>query len=86
MVRIKEHTMENGVHTFLVDGDIKLVVRNIKPDKYGDIRAKVEAWCGEKQVCDTRLKLEDDEASDRFDFYARKRGHAFDWVACLMRR
>jgi AAA domain len=78
-----EHIPGERVHTFLFTGDVKLTMADLKPTKWGDRRAKVEAWCGDTHACACPVTLGDPETGGKFVYYARQRVNDVDWYEAL---
>ena len=68
---VLKHSVSGGVHTF-VDGDVRLVASRLKGDRYGHVRAYMKAFVGEAHAGSSNVTLTDQEAREKFDFYARK--------------
>jgi len=74
-----QHIPGEHVHTFLFTDDVKLTMSDIKPNKYGEMRAKVEAWSGDKHACASSVTLGDPESRAKFIYYASQRVNSVDW-------
>jgi hypothetical protein len=78
-----EHIPGEQIHTFLFTDDVKLLMVDIKPNKWGDRRAKVEAWCGDKHACASSVTLGDPDSGAKFIHYANQRVDHIDWYEVL---
>jgi hypothetical protein len=65
-LELVQHIPGEHVHTFVFTDDVKLTMADIKPNKWGDRRAKVEAWCGDTHACASAVTLGDPESRARF--------------------
>jgi hypothetical protein len=78
-----QHIPGDHIHTFLFTDDVKLLMADIKPNKWGDRRAKVEAWYGDKHACASSVTLGDPESGAKFIHYASQRVDHIDWYEVL---
>jgi RecA-family ATPase len=78
-----EHIPGEHVHTFLFTNDVKLTMADIKPNQYGEMRAKVEAWYGDTYACAGAVTLGDPESRAKFIYYTSQRVDQVDWYEVL---
>jgi hypothetical protein len=78
-----EYIPGEHVHTFLFTDDVKITMSDIKPTKWGDRRAKVEAWCGDTHACACSVTLGDPDTGGKFVYYASQRVSGVDWYDAL---
>jgi hypothetical protein len=82
-LELVQHIPGDRVHTFLFKDDVKLRMADIKPNKYGEMRAKVEAWHGDKHACASSVALGDPDSGAKFIHYASQRVDHIDWYEVL---
>ena len=74
-----KHSVNKAIHTF-VDGDIRLVASRLKGDRYGHVRAYIQAFVRDAHAGSSNVTLTEQESREKFDFYTRKKQPDIPWL------
>jgi AAA domain len=74
-----KHSVNGAIHAF-VDGEVRLVASRLTCDRYGHVRAYLQAFVGDAYAGASNVTLTDQESREKFDFYARKQQPAIPWL------